>query len=210
MSDMENLINELARDGAVKTQSPWRIFGMWVLVTVVYMALVLAFYLHPRADLRIKFSEPLFIAEIITLAALALSAIFSAAVLSFPDLCQRRRTVFLPPVMFGIFVAALFLAWHADVPTTPAPPHALECLICITLLSVAPALMLFYKIRQMAPVHPAQAGSTAALAAFAIGALVLRLSEDTNSMTHLVTWHYAPMLIFAYAGTWLGRKIFHW
>jgi hypothetical protein len=216
MTGMEQLIDQLSTDAEIKKcgpnsrQCPWRIFALWVVLSVVYCGLVLAFYLHPRADLMVKFHEPLFMAEIITLGALVLSAIFSAVVFSFPDQYQYRRIIYLPVAIFVIFCGVMFLAWRSMAVPNPPIPNGMECLVCITSLSILPALMIFYKIRRMASTNPAYAGACATLAAFAIGALTLRLSEDTNSIPHLVIWHYMPMLAAAAAGIWLGRKIFKW
>jgi hypothetical protein len=62
----------------------------------------------------------------------------------------------------------------------------------------------------MAPTQPATAGCCAVMAAFALGALALRLSEETNSIVHVMTWHYFPMLMVAGLGLFLGKKIFRW
>jgi hypothetical protein len=212
---VDSLIDKLAAEAPEKcgknsVQCPWRIFAAWVLAAAGYIGLIVTFYLHPRPDLTEKFHEPLFMAEIMLLTALLLSAIFNAAILSFPDQYQFRRIIGLPAVVFGIFCAVMVMAWRAMPVPNPPVPDGMECLVCITLLSLAPALMIFYKIRRMASTRPAYAGASATLAAFAIGALALRLSEDTNSITHIVIWHYAPMLAAAAIGIVLGRKLLKW
>lgn len=211
MKNVDSLIDELTAEIApIRSASPWQMFACWALASMVYCELVLAFYLHPRPDLMTKFSDPLFAAEIIALAGLALSATFSAAVLSFPDQYQYRRIIFLPISLFVIFSAVVFLEWLAAAAPNPPTPNGMECLACVTLLSILPALMIFYKIRRMASTHPAYAGACATLAAFAIGALTLRLSENTSSIPHLVIWQYVPLVAAAAIGIRLGRKIFKW
>jgi hypothetical protein len=211
MTTTEDLIHKLAKDTIPKCiRSPWCLFSIWALAAVIYAGLILAFYLHPRADLMIKFHDPLFAAEIATLLGLAVSAMYSAAVLSFPDLYQSRRVLIVPVIFFIAFCMVMAFSWGATVPANPPMPTGMECLVCITLLSVAPALLIFYQIRKMASTRPAYAGAAATLSAFAIGALTLRLSEDTNSITHIVVWHYAPMLAAAAIGICLGRKLLKW
>lgn len=211
MNKLESFIGDLADKAApAPAYRPAQIFFVWLFAAVIYGGLILAFYLHPRPDLMTKFAEPLFAAEIMTLAALALSALFTAAILGFPDIYQLRRLLFLPPAIFAIFALVMGFALLSDMPPSPQPPHAMACLVCISLLSLAPALMIFYLILRLATTHPAMAGSSAALGAFAIGAIMLRLSEPTDSISHLLTWHYAPMIGVAFIGIYLGKKLFKW
>jgi hypothetical protein len=48
------------------------------------------------------------------------------------------------------------------------------------------------------------------LSAFSVGALWLRLHELNDSISHVVTWHYLPMLAAGAIGLWLGRRLLKW
>jgi hypothetical protein len=48
------------------------------------------------------------------------------------------------------------------------------------------------------------------LSAFSIGAITLRLSEQTNSIIHVIEWHYLPMVGVAWLGVWLGKSLLKW
>ena len=63
---------------------------------------------------------------------------------------------------------------------------------------------------RFASTHPYSAGSVALLAAFGIGALSLRLAEPTDSIMHVMLWHYLPMLSVAILGLWLGKLVLKW
>ena len=73
-----------------------------------------------------------------------------------------------------------------------------------------PALWMFFLMRNFASTHPYSAGSIALLSAFSMGALSLRLTESTDSIMHVVQWHYLPMVVAGVLGLWLGKKFLKW
>jgi len=77
-------------------------------------------------------------------------------------------------------------------------------------MTLLPAAWAFYSLRKLASTHYRLAGSAALLSAFSVGALWLRLHEQTDSITHLVEWHYLPMLALGLAGLWLGKLVLKW
>jgi hypothetical protein len=107
-------------------------------------------------------------------------------------------------------VPVIFFAWNADSPPAPLPMHSFECTFSIILVSLLPAAWTFYTIRQYASTHYRLAGSIALLSAFSVGALWLRLHEVNDSVTHLIQWHYLPMLVFGMIGLLLGRVLLKW
>ena len=48
------------------------------------------------------------------------------------------------------------------------------------------------------------------LSAFSVGAIWLRLHEETDSIDHVVVWHYLPMLAIGLIGFWLGKRLLKW
>jgi hypothetical protein len=43
-----------------------------------------------------------------------------------------------------------------------------------------------------------------------VGALWESLHEQTDSIIHVVEWHYLPMIGFGIIGMWLGKKALKW
>lgn len=43
-----------------------------------------------------------------------------------------------------------------------------------------------------------------------MGALSLRLSEQTDSILHVIQWHYLPMIAVSLVGLWLGKTLLKW
>ncbi|MBX9725701.1 MAG: DUF1109 domain-containing protein, partial [Rickettsiales bacterium] len=134
----------------------------------------------------------------------------SAALLSYPDLYQSKRIAYLPIAAFLLFAGVVLSAFIGEGRGMEMHPAEFLCTAFITLYSLPPAVWLFYAIRKFASTHFALAGSVAVLTSFSIGALVQRIVEMTDSVAHVLTYHYLPMFAVALIGLLLGRKLLRW
>lgn len=211
MADIDDLVARLAQEAdAVKpAPHPFMLSMLWLGAAAIYLVVSLLFS-GARPDLLEKLHNPWFAAELVTLLALLVVTSLAAALLSFPDLHQKRRLVFAPLWPALLFVAVMSLAWQADTPPAPLPLHSFECTFSILLMTLLPAGWTFYFMRKQASTHYRLAGSIALLSAFSVGALWLRLHEVNDSIAHVVAWHYLPMLAIGWLGWRLGRLILKW
>ena len=211
MRNIEELVETLARDAAVVNPAPHPyMLGMkWTAGAAIYLVLTLI-VTGLRPDLMAKFHDPWFVAETAVLAVIFIATSLSAALLSFPDLHQKRWVALAPALLFALFLLIIFLSWSADQPPAPPPAHTYECTTCIVLVALLPAAWIFHGMRKYATTHYRLAGGIALLSALSIGALWLRLHELNNSVAHVIEWHYLPMIVFAIIGMWLGRVILKW
>lgn len=211
MSNVDDLINKLAQDTATvkRAPHPYMLSIQWMAVAMFYLAVSLLIS-GTRYELLAKLHDFWFAAEIAALAGIFISTSLSAALLSYPDLHQKRRIAYAPTVMFALFVLVMLLAWQADIPPAPLPTHNIECTLSIMLLALLPAAWTLYVMRKFASTHTNWAGSIALLFAFSTGALWLRLYEENDSILHVIEWHYLPMMAFGLAGMWLGKALLKW
>ncbi len=211
MDTTEKLINRIAQQAApVKPAThPFTLSAKWLGATVAYLAATVLLS-GVRPDLTAKFDSPLFMAELGLLAAIVVSTCLSAALLSFPDLHQKRLLAFAPAAIGILFMLVLGVSWQADNPPTPHVAHTLQCTLQIALLALLPAALMFYSMRGFASTHPYLAGGIALLAAFSIGAISLRLIESTDSMLHVIQWHYLPMTVAGLIGLGMGKIFLKW
>lgn len=211
MANIDNLVTALAQDAKAVTPAPhpYALCFRWMAAAVVYLAVALVIS-GPRPDLIEKLHSTWFAAEIIALLGVFIVTSLSTALLAFPDLHQKRRLAYAPVVAFVLFSGVMLLSWRADSPPSPLPVHSFECTLSIALMTLLPAAWAFYSLRKFASTHYRLAGSAALLSAFSVGALWLRLHEDTDSVAHLVEWHYLPMLLIGLCGLWLGKALLKW
>lgn len=208
----DKFIESLVQEATVvkPARNPFVTSAIWVSLTTLYLLAVAAIYMNYRADLLAKLGQPTFLAEIALLVGIIITSAISAALLTFPDLHQKRWLTLLPALMFMLLAITIGLAWQADNPPAAPPLHEWHCTLEIALLALVPAAWLFYSTRNHASTHPYFTGSTALLSAFGIGALSLRLSEQTDSITHVLQWHYLPLIVVAFIGAYLGKIWLRW
>lgn len=211
MSDIDDLVTSLTRDAtAVKpAPHPFILSLKWIVAAALFVTVSLAVS-GLRPDLFARLHSLWFVAEIAALLGIFIATSFSAVLLAFPDLHQKRALALSPVWMFALFLLTLLFAWRADSPPSPPPVHDLECTLGITMMALLPALWTFYSLRNYASTHYRLTGCVALLSAFSVGALWLRLHEQTDSVAHVIAWHYLPMLAVGIIGLWLGGRLMKW
>lgn len=209
--NLDRLIETLTDEAlpAKPVGHPYKLSKQWGVAATVYLLLILL-VTGLRPDIAEKWQDPWWIAELLALLAVFVSASLSAALLAWPDLHQKRALVFLPIWTLTFFALAIYFAWQADSPPAPLPPHTFECTLSIALVTFLPAAWTFYGMRQFASTHYRAAGSIALLSAVSLGALWLRLYELNDSIVHVILWHYLPMLGIGVIGVWIGRRLLKW
>lgn len=211
----QQLISSLAQDTLSAKQLPTPQYIALRLCSILFVyAIVIGFTLGLRSDLSLQFHRPFFLTEIFLLLSLVFSSIFSAVLLLFPDLYQKKYALYWPLYILGAFVLLLvlqsFLPLDARMVVPIGKVHAMECTICIASIAMIPSALIFVLLRKGASVHPFLSGSYTMIASSSIGCLMLRLAEANDSILHLTLWHYIPTLIFASLGALIGKIFFKW
>ena len=211
MKDIDQLVSELANDAPAVQPAPhpFLLSLQWMAAAAVYLVVSLLIS-GLRPDLAQALLQPWYIAEVVVLLLIFIATTFSAALLAFPDLHQKRGLAFAPVAMFILFLLVMLFAWRADSPPAPLPVHSFMCTISIIMVSLLQMAWTLYAMRRFASTHYQLAGAIALLSAFSVGALWLRLHEVNDSTAHVIEWHYLPMLAFGLAGLWLGKLLLKW
>ncbi|MGZ8256294.1 MAG: DUF1109 domain-containing protein [Gallionella sp.] len=211
MNNLDPLIAQLAHDNPPQRAAPHPLLisAKWLGYAAGYFLIAL-WVSGTRPDLAAQWQRAEFVTEIILLLSLALASSVSAALLAFPDAYQKPRWAKLPLVLLAAFVLFLGLAYYADQPPAPQPLHSWQCTVAIVLMAIVPGVWTFWAMRSFAAIRRGMAGSVAVLFAFSVSALWLRLHELNDSISHVICWHYLPMLIFAWLGWSLGRRVLRW
>ncbi len=211
MDNINKLISDLGSDvqQGKKPLGPISLLARWLLGCAIWLVAALAFW-GVRKDITVKFASGLFTAEIISLALVVISAAIAVTFLSYPDMRQKPKIVLLPLIPLAAFIGIVYYALTKDIYHAPTADPGYMCLICISAISSVPALLIFVILRRQATTHPFVAGFMAMLASSALGNLIFRLSEPNDNITHLITWHYFPIIGFSLIGILIGRKILKW
>lgn len=212
---MPDLITKLS--GEIKLVKPLGKPMKWIagllLVLLIY-GIILQIIFGMRVDLAAQFVRPLFVAEIILMFLLLISSVAAAVLTMYPDLYQKSRLLKLPFLFFflllAVFVTQFFMPYDNLMVIPAITSHKIECTICIFVLALIPSAVMFATIQKGATTIPLQAGLFTTLAASALGYLILRFQEMNDSITHLITWHYLPMLFFAFLGSLIGKWLLKW
>jgi hypothetical protein len=158
--------------------------------------------------------RPLFTAEITLIFLLFLTSLISASLNIYPDLYQRSQLIKLPYAVFlaliFLFIFQIFIPDNSESLIYPDIPHKIICSACITFLSFIPAILIFIILKKGASTKPFQAGLFTVMAASSLGCLILRLSEDNDHLSHILIWHYSPMVFLALIGTIIGKLLLKW
>lgn len=199
-------------DKPVRPATPWRMFASWLAI-VLPAFLIVAAWLDWRVDFAARLQEPLFVLEIMLLAALVLASALSSFWHAFPDLRQQPLAA-LAPLPLLLAYAGLLL-FRALVPAATAEPldighNSLDCVLCITLFAPLPAGLMLWQIRRGASTTPRRAALLALLVAGATGHLLLKFVEANDDVLHLLTSHLLPILVLGGLGWLAGRKILAW
>jgi hypothetical protein len=215
MVDTKQLIQELSAQAApVKRLQPRRDAAFLLALLSIYAICAQCWLEGFRPDLAIQLSRPLFILELLLLAAMLVSASVASVYVMLPDGGQRKTLMRLPYVFSGgmlvLLVFQLFLPQDIRMVMSDAAAHTHACTIYIALSSLLPAALIFGLLRKGASVMPMQAGLLAVITAVSVGAITLRLAEANDEIIHLLVWHYVPGLFFASMGGLLGRYFLRW
>ena len=112
MPDIDQLIADLSKQASLVKSMPHPLVSLlkWAAGSGIYLALLMA-YFGLRSDMTLKLVSPLFLIEIGLLICMILASGLSVALLSFPDMYQKRLAAFAPLVPFMLFIAVLAVEW---------------------------------------------------------------------------------------------------
>lgn len=215
MVDTKQLINQLSAEAtAVKVVRPQRYAAFLLALLSLYAMCAQCWLEGFRPDLAMQLTRPLFMVELLLLAAMLASSSVASVYAMLPDGAQRKTLMRLPYLfsggMLALVIFQLFLPQDVRMVMPSATSHTHECTMYIAFSSILPAALIFGLLRKGASVMPMQAGLLAVIAAVSVGAITLRLAEANDDIMHLLAWHYLPSIFFASLGALLGRYLLRW
>lgn len=215
MVDTKQLIQDLSAEAKpVKLLRPQRYAAFLLALLSIYAICAQCWLEGFRPDLSMQLTRPLFMVELLLLAAMLISSSVASVYAMLPDGGGRKMLMRLPYFFSGGMLALvlfqLFLPHDTRMVMSEPDSHTHECTMYIAFSSILPAVLIFGLLRKGASVMPMQAGLLAVIAAVSVGAITLRLAEANDEIMHLLSWHYLPSIFFASLGALLGRYFLRW
>lgn len=212
--ETQDLIATLTDEGARKPlPGVARQMLFWLAITIAWVGL---FICHSglRPDIMRKLAEPFYIPELALLTAIALSAGVAALCLSRPDGMQKSWVRWLPFAFMAPWAVTAMLNAHAagGAATFMQTMNSMrfDCVGCILLCALAPAVAMFVMVRRGAVASSGWAGGLTALSVTTFSYLCMRLVEENDDPLHLLVWHAFPVLLVSLLGMAAGRVLLRW
>ncbi len=202
-TDTHDLIERLSSN--VQPVRPVRRAGLratLLSLSALFLALLILRVTHePRPDLLLSFRKSIYLIQGAAILIAALLSAYAACRLSIPD--TRIR----PPVKIALGISSLL--WLAMIgfelaQTTAAPEPAPSCFIGLTLGMSAPLALGMVMLLHSAPVWRGWAGYALVLSIGSFSALGMRFICPNDTPSHLLVWHFLPVIILAAIGYPLG------
>lgn len=204
------LINKLSE--SLRQQPPrplWQDFIRWAVISFIAIAMGVSL-MGLRDDLTHTFLSGWFQSECLFLLSFGLLCAWTAIMAGRPD--QKFGALSKIFLILGIFgwIAFLLRALKGEPFDFAAAAPGWSCLMAVILFSMIPAIILFRRLRQMAPTSLGQTGLWAAASVGILSALGVNLICSNSDGEHLLIWHFGPVLMISLVGFALGRFILKW
>ena len=84
------------------------------------------------------------------------------------------------------------------------------CGLLILIIAYMQSLFMIFWARKTAPHNPYATGVWSALSCSAVGCLLMQFVCARDSSSHLIIWHFLPLIIITFSGGLAARKILRW
>ena len=213
MKDTERLIQQLAEN--VKPTRPlarpWVRTGVWLAVSVPYLAVVLAMMVFRNGPPSLTL-DTRFIVEVVS----GLVAGIAAARCAFGSVIpgyNRRFLIWLTvplAVWLGSVGQSCIQQWIRQGFQSLSLHHDLSCLPFIAFLASFPSVVLAVMLRRGAPLTPHLTAALGGLAAAGLGNLGLRLVFPEDANVGLLVWHIGGVFLLAALAAGVGHYLLNW
>jgi hypothetical protein len=189
---------------------PWRRMALWLAMSGLYAAVVVAMHLPggglPRPiDFRLLLEQ----AAILATAATAGLAAFSSVV---PG--RDQRILLLPLVPLAVWLATLGQGcihdWRDQGVAGLQLRSDWDCALPAIILSIPPAIAMVLMLRRGAPLIPRVSLALGALAIAAIANIGLRIFHIGDLSIQIMVWHLGGAAVLSIAASRLGTQVLNW
>lgn len=210
----DKLINKIVNESeAVKPlQKPKTSVLRWFVLCGAYLALMV-YVLGLRTDISDKIIEISFIAEIVIASVAAVMAALAACFLATPDVYQMPKIKLLALLPMAALLGLLSLmaqVQSSSLDVINSTTSTYLCALDIVAFAVFPVVVMLFSLRRARTTQGSWYIAFTALSAANISYIALRIIEPNDVASHLLFWHYLPMLQLSLVGFLFGRALTKW
>lgn len=207
----EKLIEQLSEDNVpVTPMRPLRSYIIWVTIALIIAGAV-TLLLGVRSDMSSKLNSTLYMVEMFSALATGLLAALAAHWLALPDVRQQKWVLWLP--IFPLTVLVFMIGYQFFIQPLnlgkEEGQHA-GCIMDVVYVATFPAILLFFLIYKAATTKSKLASTMAVISVLAFGYMSSRIICPSDALTHLLLWHYLPIVFFSIAGAFIGYRVLKW
>lgn len=204
----KDLISKLSKEGVKKPLSKPIVTILLSCGTMaIYLGALIAFF-GLRSDFSKRILELEFQIEIFLLLLCALVSCSSISLLRIPDIGDKKAAKYLSILCFATFVILMIFKLASDNGSHPmlcgAENH--ECLLSIIILSIAPLLLLILILSKGIVTNFKFCTISIGISGGTISYLLLRMSHETENISHLVIWHLLPIILVIFLSSFLIKS----
>jgi len=214
--ETEKLLHQLVKKNKAvrKVITPGSYSLLLSIIAFSYIS-ILVFYLGIRPDIEDKSDQLSYIIEISLAAITLISSAYAASVFSVPDNYQIRHIKWLSivaPTLFSAYIAIklFYQLFLHDIAYITKTGNNYSCAIDMLIFSILPIGAAILSLRKNASTSQSWCGAMISLCAVSISYIALRIIEPNDMMTHIVFWHYLPMLAISFIGIIIGKLLLKW
>ena len=180
--------------------------SLWLLFAVALTSLGIVL-IGVRPDLLTAFTNSTFFLRASLSLAVSIIAALAAFTLSVPGSDRRWPSWLLWVPVGGMLLLLGYLFYSAE---SYLPGVGLKCLRTIVIFSIGGSLLLYFMLKEAAPLRSGTVGLLAALGAAAFANFGTQFVCKIDAPGHFLVWHLVPIVLLCGIGILVGRLVFRW
>jgi hypothetical protein len=193
----KKLIEKLSKEGAKKPLIKTKTVILTTCLSLILYLALLIFAFGLRQDFAAKILETKFQIELFLLISSALISASLISLIRLPDFNEKKYTKFLPILVligFLLLIAFEFFAQneHGKI-LCGAKNH--QCCLTILIFSAFPLILLLIILKSGIVTNFLFSTIFIGISGGTISYLLLRMTHETENITHLIIWHLCPIIL---------------
>lgn len=188
---------------------------LWCAATLMLVFVVVHYLGGLRPDIHLIWYKPFFVSDAILLLMACITASLAAFSFAIPDTTVQssiKLLLVIATISWLFLCGRTFFASDvfAEIRLGDFGAGPRHCLMDLTIMLLAPLLLVFFMLRRGAPTFQLLTGYAATLAAASGAALGMRFFCPLDGGIHLLIWHFSPVVTYAVGGAFIGQKFLKW